>query len=108
MAVTSTAKTERVVLKLAPMGLRSALSILSVRNTSGRATKPAGGRRSRARATGQHVLRPALGKSIRIGVVLPCTIAYRCDAATDTVAILRVMHGRRRLARKRLVSDQDF
>ena len=108
MAVTSTAKTERVVLKLAPMGLRPALSILSVRGTSGRATQPTGGRRSKASAVGRHVLRRALDKSIRIGVVLPCTIPCRCDPATDPVTILRVMRGRRRPTRKRLVSDQDF
>jgi toxin ParE1/3/4 len=42
-------------------------------------------------------LRPALGPDIRIGVVSPYIVIYRHTEAADTVTILRIVHGRRRI-----------
>jgi toxin ParE1/3/4 len=46
--------------------------------------------------------RPALGRNIRIGIVSPCIVIYRHTQADDTVAVLRVVHGRRRITGKLL------
>jgi toxin ParE1/3/4 len=48
--------------------------------------------------------RPALGKNIRIGVVLPYIVIYRHEATDDIVSVLRIVHGRRRITAK-LISD---
>ena len=40
--------------------------------------------------------RPLLGRNIRIGVVRPYLIIYR--SAGDTITVLRIVHGRRKLA----------
>lgn len=48
--------------------------------------------------------RPALGKSIRLGIVSPYVILYRYDERTDVVTILRILHGRRNITR-RLIRD---
>jgi toxin ParE1/3/4 len=48
--------------------------------------------------------RPALGRQIRIGVVSPYIAIYRHDEADDTVMVLRVVHGRRRMT-GRLLTD---
>jgi toxin ParE1/3/4 len=41
--------------------------------------------------------RPALGRGIRIGIVSPYIVIYRHTQADDTVIVLRVVHGRRRI-----------
>ena len=43
-------------------------------------------------------LRRALGRDVRLAVVDPYVVLHRYDRATDTVFVLRVLHGRRRLA----------
>ncbi len=43
-------------------------------------------------------LRPMLGQGIRLAVVDPYVILHRYDTATDTVFVLRVLHGRRHLS----------
>jgi toxin ParE1/3/4 len=46
--------------------------------------------------------RPALGSHIRIGIVLPYVVIYRHVAGDHIVAILRIVHGNRRITRKLL------
>lgn len=46
--------------------------------------------------------RPKLGRNIRIGIVAPYTIVYRYDREPDTVVILRILHGARKITRKLL------
>jgi len=46
--------------------------------------------------------RPALGIGVRIGIVPPYSVPYRYDALTDTVAIVRLLHGRRHITRAML------
>ena len=41
--------------------------------------------------------RPALGRLVRIGVVSPYTIIHEYIEADDTVTIMRIVHGRRRI-----------
>jgi toxin ParE1/3/4 len=41
--------------------------------------------------------RPALGRDIRIGIVSPYIVICRHTEADDTVTVLRVVHGRRRI-----------
>jgi toxin ParE1/3/4 len=41
--------------------------------------------------------RPALGRRVRIGVVPPYVAIYEYLAAEDTVFVLRIVHGRRRI-----------
>ena len=50
------------------------------------------------------VPRPALGKHIRIGIVLPYIVIYRHREADDTATVLRIVHGRRNIT-ARLISD---
>jgi toxin ParE1/3/4 len=40
--------------------------------------------------------RPRLGRNVRIGIVRPYLVIYR--HADDTVTVLRIVHGRRKLA----------
>jgi toxin ParE1/3/4 len=47
--------------------------------------------------------RPALGRSVRIGVVSPYLVVYRHAKATDTVTVLRILRGRRRITRRLLL-----
>lgn len=42
--------------------------------------------------------RPALGRNIRIGIVSPYIIIYRHTEDDDTVTVLRVVDGRRRIS----------
>ena len=42
--------------------------------------------------------RPALGRDIRHVIVDPYVVLHRYDPVSDTVFVLRVLHGRRRLA----------
>ncbi len=42
--------------------------------------------------------RPDLGQGVRSAAVRPYVVLHRYDRATDTVSVLRVLHGRRRLA----------
>jgi toxin ParE1/3/4 len=43
-------------------------------------------------------LRPALGRNIRIGIVSPYIVIYRYTDNDDTVMVLRVVDGRRRIS----------
>lgn len=42
--------------------------------------------------------RPSVGPSIRIGIVAPYVVIYRYVAADDTVTVLRIVHGRRKIS----------
>jgi toxin ParE1/3/4 len=46
--------------------------------------------------------RPAPGRDIRIGVVSPYLVIYRYTRSADTVTVLRIHHGRRRITRRLL------
>jgi toxin ParE1/3/4 len=46
--------------------------------------------------------RPALGQHIRIGIVSPYIVIYRHTENDDTVTVLRIVHGRRRITGKLL------
>ena len=48
--------------------------------------------------------RPALGLHIRIGVVSPYIVIYHHDARADTVTVLRIVHGRRRISGQMLAA----
>jgi len=50
--------------------------------------------------------RPKLGTHIRVGVVFPYLVVYRHVEGDDTVSIIRVLHGRRRITRKLLREAQ--
>jgi plasmid stabilization system protein ParE len=41
--------------------------------------------------------RPALGTDTRIGIVRPYILIYDYAAATDTLTLLRIVHGRRNI-----------
>ncbi len=45
--------------------------------------------------------RPVLGLNIRIGIVSPYIVVYR-NEEDDTVTVLRIVHGRRRITGKML------
>ena len=49
--------------------------------------------------------RPALGPNIRIGIVTPYIVIYRNDDAGNTVTVLRIVHGRRRITGRMLSSS---
>ena len=42
--------------------------------------------------------RPALGANIRIGIVSPYIVIYHHGEADNTVTVLRIVHGRRRIS----------
>jgi toxin ParE1/3/4 len=44
--------------------------------------------------------RPKLGAHIRVAVVLPYLVIYQHPEGGDTVSIVRVLHGRRKITRK--------
>jgi toxin ParE1/3/4 len=44
--------------------------------------------------------RPALGQLVRMGIVSPYNIIYEYIEADDTVTIMRIVHGRRRITRR--------
>ncbi len=46
--------------------------------------------------------RPKLGRFIRIGLVSPYVVIYRHIPDDDRVAIIRIVHGRRRITRRLL------
>ncbi len=46
--------------------------------------------------------RPAIGQNIRIGIVSPYIVIYRYSERDDTVTVLRLVHGRRRITGKLL------
>ncbi len=46
--------------------------------------------------------RPKIGVRIRIGVVAPYIILYRYSEADNTVIVLRIVHGRRKITGKML------
>jgi toxin ParE1/3/4 len=45
--------------------------------------------------------RPALGQNVRIGIVSPYIVIYR-NEENNTVTVLRIVHGRRRITGKML------
>jgi len=45
-------------------------------------------------------MRPQLDGDIRIWVVIPYVIFYRFNACDDTVRIVRILHGRRRVTER--------
>jgi toxin ParE1/3/4 len=47
---------------------------------------------------GSGASRPALGQNIRIGIVSPYIVVYRNDDVSNTVTVLRIVHGRRRIS----------
>lgn len=49
--------------------------------------------------------RPRLGSNIRIGIVSPYIIIYRYLENADTVTVLRVVHGRRRISGTMLMQN---
>jgi toxin ParE1/3/4 len=48
--------------------------------------------------------RPALGQDIRIGIVTPFVVIYRNDDDSNTVTVLRIVHGRRQITGRMLGS----
>ena len=46
--------------------------------------------------------RPQLGASIRVGVVTPYLVIYRYSTDDDTVSVVRILHGSRRLTRENI------
>ena len=46
--------------------------------------------------------RPKLGRFIRIGLVSPYVVVYRHVPDDDLVAVIRILHGRRRITRRTL------
>jgi len=49
--------------------------------------------------------RPAIGPHIRICVVSPYIVIYEHDAPQNTVTIFRIVHGRRKITGKMLLTD---
>jgi toxin ParE1/3/4 len=47
-------------------------------------------------------LRPKLGRFIRIGLVSPYVVVFRHVPDDDLVAVIRILHGRRRITRRTL------
>ncbi len=43
--------------------------------------------------------RPVLGEHVRIGIVAPYVLIYEYVRETDVLTLLRILHGRRNLAR---------
>jgi toxin ParE1/3/4 len=48
--------------------------------------------------------RPELGPDIRIGIVFPYIVIYRFDEADNSVIVLRIVHGRRKITAELLLS----
>jgi toxin ParE1/3/4 len=48
--------------------------------------------------------RPKLGPDIRIGIVSPYIVIYRYGEASSSVIVLRIVHGRRRITGKLLLT----
>ena len=46
--------------------------------------------------------RPKLGRLVRIGLVSPYVVFYRHAPDDDVVAVIRILHGRRRVTRRML------
>ncbi|RBP14155.1 toxin ParE1/3/4 [Roseiarcus fermentans] len=46
--------------------------------------------------------RPKLGRFIRIGLVSPYVVVYRHAPDNNLVAVIRILHGRRRITRRTL------
>ncbi len=51
-------------------------------------------------------LRPKLGRFIRIGLVSPYVVVYRHAPGDDLVAVIRILHGRRRITRRTLTQPK--
>ena len=51
--------------------------------------------------------RPALGEHIRIGIVAPFIVIYQYAEDIDTVTVLRVVDGRRRISGRMLPLGED-
>ncbi len=52
--------------------------------------------------------RPALGAYVRIGVVPPYNVIHEYIEANDTVTIMRIVHGRRRITRGMMKRPTTF
>jgi toxin ParE1/3/4 len=48
--------------------------------------------------------RPVLGPSVRLGIVPPYLVIYEHEEAADTLTVLRIVHGRRKITGKLLSS----
>jgi toxin ParE1/3/4 len=46
--------------------------------------------------------RPNLGAHVRVGVMHPYLAIYRYATGSDTVSIIRILHGRRKITRQLL------
>src|SRR5438132_4650942 len=46
--------------------------------------------------------RPALGVNVRIGIVAPYIVIYDHEPRSDTLTVLRIVHGRRKITGKLL------
>lgn len=58
------------------------------------------------RHPGSGAPRRAIGKHMRIGIVSPYIVIYEHDEATsDAVTIMRIVHGRRRITGKMLLTS---
>ncbi len=51
--------------------------------------------------------RPRLSPTARLGIVSPYVVLYTYMPADDTVSIVRVIHGRRRITRKLFREEKD-
>jgi plasmid stabilization system protein ParE len=51
-------------------------------------------------------LRPALGPTVRIGIVPPYIVIYVHSERDDAVTLLRIVHGRREITRRLLPDDR--
>ncbi|WP_158806702.1 type II toxin-antitoxin system RelE/ParE family toxin [Beijerinckia sp. L45] len=51
-------------------------------------------------------VRFAIGPRVRIGIVWPYIVVYEYDGIRDLVTILRVLHGRRKITGRFLLSDE--
>ena len=49
--------------------------------------------------------RPRLGYGVRMGVVAPYLVFYHYDNHEKLVTVMRVVHGKRRITRKMILSD---
>jgi toxin ParE1/3/4 len=52
--------------------------------------------------------RPALGRFVRIGMVSPYVVIHESMKTRDTVTIMRILHGRRRITRRLLARPTEF
>jgi toxin ParE1/3/4 len=51
--------------------------------------------------------RTSIGRHVRIGIASPYIVIYEHDKASDTVTIFRIVHGRRRITGKMLMTGDN-